>query len=75
MLDRNLGLTQKVIASGQGLMRRWDPPACAVTVDITAIVRVYEDVGAGLQFSIDAARRSKVKDAGAGTVTVGQEIP
>jgi hypothetical protein len=56
-------------------MRRWEPPACAVTVEITAIVRVHEDVGAALQFSMDAARRFKVKDAGAGPVTVEQETP
>jgi hypothetical protein len=56
-------------------MRRWEPPACAVTVEIAAVVRVQEDVGAALQFNMDAARRFKIKDTGAGAVTVEQETP
>jgi hypothetical protein len=37
-----------------------------VAVEIAAIVGVYEDVGAALQFGVDAARRFELEGAGAG---------
>src|SRR5207253_4780260 len=38
----------------------------AVAVEIAAVVRVHEDVGAALQFGVDAARAFELESAGAG---------
>jgi hypothetical protein len=38
----------------------------AVAVEIAAVIGVHEDVGAALQFGVDAARRFELEGAGAG---------
>jgi hypothetical protein len=47
----------------------------AVMVAVAAVIGVHEDVGAALQFGIDAARRSKLEGADAGPVTSGHSMP
>jgi hypothetical protein len=37
----------------------------AVAVEVTAVIGVHEDVGAALQFGVDAARRFEFEGAGA----------
>src|SRR5204863_9810430 len=38
----------------------------AVAVEVAAVIGVHEDVGAALQFGVDAARRFELERAGAG---------
>src|SRR5260370_3043875 len=47
----------------------------AVAVEIAAVIGAHEDVGAALQFGVDAARRFEFEGAGPGAGDVGQSMP